>query len=57
MLTDVLYDWSERLQMPLLGRYGLTEADIDRIADATELKNNAVKLTREDIVEILKERI
>jgi alcohol dehydrogenase class IV len=57
MLTDVLYDWSERLQMPLLGRYGVTEADIDRIAAATELKNNAVKLTREDIAEILKERI
>jgi alcohol dehydrogenase len=57
MLIDVLYDWSERLQMPLLSRYGVTEADIDRIADATELKNNAVKLARDDIAEILKERI
>ena len=57
MLIDVLYGWSERLQMPLLGRYGVTEADINRIAAATELKNNAVKLTREDIEEILKEMI
>jgi alcohol dehydrogenase len=57
MLIDVLYDWSERLQMPLLSRYGVTEADIERIADATELKNNAVKLAREVIAEILKERI
>ncbi len=57
ILTDVLYGWSERLQMPLLRGYGVTDADIDRIAGETELKNNAVRLTREDIAEILKERI
>jgi alcohol dehydrogenase len=57
MLIDRLYDWTERLQMPRLGKYGVTDSDIDRIARTTELKNNAVKLTREDIAQILKERI
>jgi alcohol dehydrogenase len=57
MLIDVLNGWTVKLQMPLLSIYGITKADIDRIAGETELKNNAVKLTREDIAEILKERI
>lgn len=56
-LIDVLYDWSEKLQMPLLRQYGVQGADIDRIVTATEPKNNAVTLTREDIKKILKERI
>jgi alcohol dehydrogenase class IV len=56
-LTDILYEWSDRLRMPLLREYGVRDADIERILDATELKNNAVKLNRDDIEEILRERI
>jgi alcohol dehydrogenase class IV len=57
LLIEALYGWTENLQMPLLSKFGVTEADIDRIATATELKNNAVNLTKDDIAEVLKERI
>jgi alcohol dehydrogenase class IV len=56
-LTDVLYDWTKMLNMPLLSRYGVSKQDISRIADASEQKNNTVKLDTEDLKDILKERI
>jgi len=56
-LIDILYDWTEKLGMPKLKEYGISLSDVKRIAAATEPKNNAVKLSRDDIINILKERI
>jgi alcohol dehydrogenase class IV len=57
MLTDILDDWTQKLSMPRLSEYGVRLSDADRIVDATEPKNNAVKLCLEDIRDILIERI
>jgi len=57
LLIEALYGWTENLEMPLLGSFSVKKADIERIAAATEHKNNAVNLTKDDIAEILKERI
>jgi alcohol dehydrogenase len=56
-LIDALNGWTLKLEMPLLREYGVKISDIERIVAATEAKNNAVALSKEDLAEILKERI
>lgn len=56
-LTDILDDWAEKLGMPKLKEYGISLSDVERIVAATEPKNNAVKLSKDDIANILRERI
>lgn len=56
-LVDSLYIWTENLRMPFLREYGVKVSDIERIVAATEAKNNAAALTKDELSEILKERI
>ncbi len=47
----------KRLNIPLLSRYGITFTDVDQIVEKTNIKNNPVTLTKEELAEILLERV
>lgn len=46
-----------RLKIPLLGRYGIEFNDVEAIVEKTSLKNNAIQLSKEEISEIILERV
>lgn len=56
-LVQQLADWTERLNLPRLSAYGMTEADLDRIVAQTGNKNNPVELDGADLRAILRERL
>ena len=45
------------MNIPKLGSYGITEADLDRIIDKTGNKNNPVELSKEELKEMLLNRL
>ena len=47
----------EFMNIPKLGSYGITEADLDRIIDKTGNKNNPVELSKEELKEMLLNRL
>ncbi|NVM44216.1 MAG: iron-containing alcohol dehydrogenase [Candidatus Lokiarchaeota archaeon] len=57
ILVDMLDNWTKKLNIDRLGQYGITSIDIDNIIEKTSLKNNPVQLKREDLHEILINRI
>ncbi len=60
MLADVLADWSERLEMPRLGRFGLGEADLAAVVAASggnSMKTNPLVLTPDELTAILRRRL
>ncbi len=57
LLIQKLAEWIELLRIPRLGEYGITEADIDRIAAEAGNKNNPVALDTDDIGKILRARL
>ncbi|MBY8988531.1 MAG: iron-containing alcohol dehydrogenase [Candidatus Lokiarchaeota archaeon] len=57
ILVKTLENWTKQLNIDRLSKYGVTTADIDNIIDRTGLKNNPVHLKREDMNEILINRI
>jgi len=57
ILVEILENWTKQLNIDLLGKYGITTTDIDNIIERTRLKNNPVHLMREDLNEILLNRI
>ena len=48
---------TDELNLPGLKKYGIEETDLDLICRNTEIKNNPVKLTEEDLSEILRSSI
>jgi alcohol dehydrogenase class IV len=56
-LVKSLESWTDYLKIDRLGKFGVKSDDFDRILDKTGLKNNPVKLNRDDIKVILKNRI
>lgn len=54
---EYLRKLSEELRLPHLRQYGIEDKDLGPISSITELKNNPVILTTEDLTEILKERL
>ena len=54
---DYLRKLSDDLKLPLLGKYGIKDEDIEPICRITEQKNNPVKLKTEDLIEILSSRL
>lgn len=56
-LVEQLNRWIDTLGVPRLGEYGVTVADVDRIAGATGNKNNPVPLTAEEIRQVVLARI
>ncbi len=54
--TEYLYSLSEELKLPGLKTAGADDNDFDIIVKTTECKNNPVKLTEEELLEILQKR-
>jgi len=54
---DYLYEMTSDLHLPGLAGFGLEEYEIEKICAQTDNKNNPVKLSHENLVEILHERI
>ncbi len=57
VLSDLLIEWTEMLKTPLLGQFGVTWDDINEIVSATAQKNNPVVLKKEELKDILKDRL
>jgi alcohol dehydrogenase class IV len=57
LLIDTLEKWTKDLNIDRLGKYGITIKEVDEIVKKAGLKNNPVQLRREDIVEIVRNRI
>ena len=56
-LTATLAEWTERLGMPRLGTYGVTEANVADVVDAADGKQSPVPFDKRDLFELLKARI
>jgi alcohol dehydrogenase class IV len=59
-LVETLSDWTRRLNLPRLGEYGITEADIPRIvanSRGSSMKTNPIALTDEEIAGVLRARL
>jgi alcohol dehydrogenase class IV len=56
-LVEILETWQEKLEVPRLGDYGITEKDLGTIADMTRSKSNPVALGEESLKTILRERL
>ncbi|GAH52391.1 unnamed protein product, partial [marine sediment metagenome] len=57
ILVDTLEKWTNDLNIDRLGKYGITIKEVDKIVEKAGLKNNPVQLRREDIMEIVRNRI
>lgn len=57
VLIDKLREWVKDLEIPRLGEYGITVADLDKIAKNAGNKNNPVRLDNEQIKNILRKRL
>lgn len=57
LLMDGLDKWTDRLKIPRLGRFGMTDAHLLGVAEKTGQKNTPVKLPAETLVNILKKRL
>ncbi len=59
-LLDLLDEWTRRLDLPRLGAYGVSEADVDRIvanSRGSSMKTNPVALSDEEIASIVRARL
>jgi alcohol dehydrogenase len=59
-LVETLSDWTQRLELPLLSRYGMTEADIPRVVAhcrGSSMKTNPIVLTDSEVAETLAARL
>lgn len=56
-LCRILNDWTERLPLPKLGDYGVRTADLAKILDQTQNRNNPIELTRAEIRMLVEQRL
>jgi alcohol dehydrogenase class IV len=56
-LVEKLYQWSETLNIPRLGRYGISPGDVEKIVRISDSKDNPVALNEEEMKDVLLERI
>ena len=54
---EILHTWTLNLEIPRLGVYGVQERDIEKILDGTRNRNNPVALNRDEIREIICDRL
>lgn len=55
-LMDTLYEWTQKMLLPRLGNYGVTESEFDKIianGRGNSMKTNPITLTDDDIHQIL----
>ena len=57
LLLEKLGEWTERLQIPRLGDYGMEEYDLDALVAQAGQKTNPVQLDDRDVKAILKARL
>ncbi len=57
ILIDTLEKWTNDLNIDRLGKYGITIKEVDKIVEKARMKNNPVQLKRENIMEIVQNRI
>lgn len=60
VLVTMLQEWTERLAIPRLGEFGITEADIPAIvanSRCNSMKTNPVELGDEEIASIVRQRL
>lgn len=57
LLVDALYQWTDELDIPKLGKYGIEDIHLDMIIRETGQKNNPSKLSDDQLKNILKERL
>jgi alcohol dehydrogenase class IV len=56
-LVDSLSVWTERLQAPKLGAFGIAEADLAKIAAGCSAKTNPAALTSSEVISVLRESL
>jgi alcohol dehydrogenase class IV len=52
-----LHDLTEQLGLPRLNRYGISKPDIPHICSRSDVKNNPVRLSQENMAEIIEKRL
>lgn len=57
VLIETLESWTQELKIDRLGKYGITIDDTDKIVESSGLKNNPVNLTKDNIKNIVINRI
>lgn len=57
LLVDTLYEWTDRLEIPKLGAYGIGEFHLDMLVSEAGQKNNPAKLLPDTLKAILIERL
>ncbi len=57
LLVQKLEEWVENLTVPRLGTFGVRKSDVDRIVAKTSGKNNPIALTKDQIKQIIEERL
>jgi len=57
LLVQKLDEWTERLSIPRLGRYGVAESDLDELAAQAGQKSNPVQLGLNEVKAILRARL
>jgi len=57
LLLSILEEWTELLQIPRLGAFGVGEDDLPKIVAAAGNKSNPVKLSTEELTEVLRRRL
>jgi alcohol dehydrogenase class IV len=56
-VADYLDELTTRLEIPGLGKYGVSDSDLEKIASATDHKSNPVRFEKEELVEMMRERL
>lgn len=59
-LLEILANWTERLQLPRLGEYGMRREDIPRVVAncrGSSMKTNPIVLSDDEVAEILEKRL
>jgi alcohol dehydrogenase class IV len=56
-LVQILDDWTSELRISRLSKFGVSEREIEHLAEITSQKNNPVSLKKMDLVHILKRRL
>ena len=55
--ADYLDELTTRLELPRLGKYGVTTADLEKIATITDHKSNPVHFEKGQLIEMMRERL
>jgi len=56
-LVAAIESWTQELNIPRLGDFGITESEVPKIVDDVVCKTNAVELSKSEMTEIVKSRL